>query len=65
MTSVLTPFEKSLAEARRRRETALKLRRQELSYAQIGLKLGVSRQRALQMVQRAEADANTKGVSEL
>jgi transposase-like protein len=46
-----TSFKQFLAAAKKRREKAKKMHQQGLSYTEIGRQLGVTRQRAAQMIQ--------------
>ena len=46
-------YEQELAAYRRRRRKALRLHRRGLTYSEIGKALGVSRQRAFEMVRKA------------
>jgi len=51
-------YERFMAEANGRRARALKLHAAGKTYAEIGSELGVSKQRAFDLVQRAKLDAS-------
>ena len=50
-------YERFMAQADERRARALKLRNDGKTYDEIGAALGISKQRAFDMVQRAKSDA--------